>query len=122
MELFAIAKVADHYRIEWKSIKFASDLADVNAAKHWNQSIKKSDKKISEMIEIAFSTWDICNDHRVLLLGSGDVFPAHAKYLILRGDSKETDEGSGPDNCGKVSKRRAESFWRAINSNSQQGK
>ncbi len=56
MELFAIAKVADHYGIEWKSIKFASDLADANAAKHWNQSIEKSDKKISEMIEIAFST------------------------------------------------------------------
>lgn len=56
MELFAIAKVADHYGIEWKSIKFATDLADANAAKHWNQSIEKSDKKINEMIEIAFST------------------------------------------------------------------
>ena len=56
MELFAIAKVADHYGIEWKSIKFTSDLADANAAKHWNQSIEKTDKKISEMIESAFST------------------------------------------------------------------
>lgn len=54
MELFAIAKVATHYGIEWKSIKFASDLADGNAAKHWSDSLGKTDLRISEMIELAF--------------------------------------------------------------------
>jgi adenosylhomocysteine nucleosidase len=55
MELFAIAKVAAHYGIEWKSIKFASDLADENAAEHWNDSLEKANQKISEMIELAFT-------------------------------------------------------------------
>ena len=55
MELFAIAKVAAHYGIEWKSIKFASDLADENAAEHWNDSLEKANLKISEMIELALS-------------------------------------------------------------------
>jgi len=53
MELFAIAKVAAHYGIDWKSIKFASDLADENAAEHWNDSLEKANLKISEMIESA---------------------------------------------------------------------
>lgn len=53
MELFAIAKVASHYGVEWKSIKFASDLADENAAKHWSDSLVKANLKISEMIESA---------------------------------------------------------------------
>jgi len=39
IELFAITKVAAHYSVEWKSIKFASDLADENAAEHWNDSL-----------------------------------------------------------------------------------
>ena len=55
MELFAIAKVAAHYGVEWKSIKFASDLADENAAEHWNDSLEKANLKISEMIELALS-------------------------------------------------------------------
>jgi adenosylhomocysteine nucleosidase len=55
MELFAIAKVAAHYGVEWKSIKFASDLADENAAEHWNYSLEKANQKIGEMIELAFS-------------------------------------------------------------------
>jgi adenosylhomocysteine nucleosidase len=55
MELFAIAKVATHYGVEWKSIKFASDLADENAAEHWNDALEKANLKISEMIELAFS-------------------------------------------------------------------
>ena len=55
MELFAIAKVAAHYDVDWKSIKFASDLADENAAEHWNDSLEKANQKISEMIELAFS-------------------------------------------------------------------
>ena len=53
MELFAIAKVASHYGVEWKSIKFASDLADENAAKHWSDSLEKANLKISEMLELA---------------------------------------------------------------------
>ena len=55
MELFAIAKIATHYGIEWKSIKFASDLADENAAVHWNDSLEKANSKISEMIQLALS-------------------------------------------------------------------
>ena len=55
MELFAIAKVAAHYGVEWKSIKFASDLADENAAEHWNVSLEKANQKISEMIELVFA-------------------------------------------------------------------
>ena len=55
MELFAIAKVAAHYGVEWKSIKFASDLADENAAERWNDSLEKANLKISEMIELALS-------------------------------------------------------------------
>lgn len=55
MELFAIAKVAAHYGVEWKSIKFASDLADENAAEHWNDSLEKANQKISEMIELALN-------------------------------------------------------------------
>jgi adenosylhomocysteine nucleosidase len=55
MELFAIAKVAAHYGVEWKSIKFASDLADENAADHWNDSLEKANLKISEMIQLALS-------------------------------------------------------------------
>ena len=55
MELFAIAKVAAHYGVEWKSIKFASDLADENAAEHWNDSLEKANLKISEIIELALS-------------------------------------------------------------------
>jgi adenosylhomocysteine nucleosidase len=55
MELFAIAKVATHYGVEWKSIKFASDLADENAAQHWNDALEKTNLKVSEMIELALS-------------------------------------------------------------------
>lgn len=55
MELFAIAKVAAHYDVEWKSVKFASDLADEDAAEHWNDSLEKANQKINEMIELAFS-------------------------------------------------------------------
>ena len=55
MELFAVAKVAAHYGVEWKSIKFTSDLADENAAEHWNDSLKKANLKIGEMIELALS-------------------------------------------------------------------
>ena len=55
MELFAIAKVAAYYDVEWKSIKFASDLADENAAQHWNDSLEKANQKINEMIELAFT-------------------------------------------------------------------
>lgn len=53
MELFAIAKVATHYGVEWKSIKYASDLANESAAVHWSNALKDTDLKISEMIELA---------------------------------------------------------------------
>jgi len=53
MELFAIAKIASHYGVEWRSVKYASDLADATAAADWNDSLKNADLKISEMIELA---------------------------------------------------------------------
>ena len=53
MELFAIAKVASHYGIEWKSIKFASDLADGAAHIDWYQNLKISNEKITKMIHYA---------------------------------------------------------------------
>lgn len=53
MELFAIAKVANHYNIEWKSIKFASDLANEGAALQWTYSLKEANFKINEMIDQA---------------------------------------------------------------------
>lgn len=43
IKLFAIAKVATHYGIEWKSIKFVTDLTDGNAAEQWNNSLRKAD-------------------------------------------------------------------------------
>ena len=55
MELFANTKVAAHYDVEWKLIKFASDLADENAAENWNDALEKANQKISKMIELAFS-------------------------------------------------------------------
>lgn len=53
MELFAVAKVADHYGVQWRAIKFASDLADENAAESWNNSLANSNRKIGEMMDQA---------------------------------------------------------------------
>ena len=53
MELFAIAKIATHYGVEWRSVKYASDSADEAAAEHWADSLHEADLKISEMIELA---------------------------------------------------------------------
>lgn len=55
MELFAVAKVAQHYGVQWRSIKFASDLADENAAEHWNHTLANANEKINEMIEQALN-------------------------------------------------------------------
>ena len=51
MELFAIAKVCSHYSVPWRSIKFASDMANGNSALQWRDSLKNSHIKISEEIE-----------------------------------------------------------------------
>ena len=53
MELFAIAKVAEHYGVKWRAIKFASDLADGNAVEHWNASLEIANDRINEMMDIA---------------------------------------------------------------------
>jgi adenosylhomocysteine nucleosidase len=53
MELFAIAKVANHYGVKWRSIKYASDLADGNAVEHWNASLEVVNEKINETMDIA---------------------------------------------------------------------
>jgi adenosylhomocysteine nucleosidase len=55
MELFAIAKIATHFGVEWKSIKFASDFADENAANDWKDSLEISNNKIRELLEQALS-------------------------------------------------------------------
>jgi adenosylhomocysteine nucleosidase len=53
MELFAVAKIAEHYGVQWRAIKFASDLADENAAEFWTGSLQNANKRISEMMEQA---------------------------------------------------------------------
>ena len=53
MELFAIAKVAAHYGVKWRAIKFASDLADGSAAEQWNDSLEVADQKINEVMDAA---------------------------------------------------------------------
>ena len=55
MELFAIAKVANHFGIEWKSIKLASDLSNSSAHFDWLRTLKSSTQRISCMIEDAVS-------------------------------------------------------------------
>jgi adenosylhomocysteine nucleosidase len=50
MELFAIAKIVERYGAKWRAIKFASDLANEDAAENWNDSLSSSNSKISEMI------------------------------------------------------------------------
>jgi adenosylhomocysteine nucleosidase len=51
MELFAIAKVAAHYGVKWRAIKFASDLADGNATEQWNDSLEVANQKINEVLD-----------------------------------------------------------------------
>ena len=53
MELFAIAKVANHFGIEWKSIKLASDLSNSSAHFDWLTTLKSSTQRISSMIDDA---------------------------------------------------------------------
>jgi adenosylhomocysteine nucleosidase len=53
MELFAIAKIAIHYGVEWRSIKYASDLADETAARDWSNSLKNVNLEIMGSIEEA---------------------------------------------------------------------
>jgi adenosylhomocysteine nucleosidase len=55
MELFAIAKVASRFGVKWRAIKFASDLANEDAAKSWSESLESSNSRISEMIDKAVS-------------------------------------------------------------------
>jgi adenosylhomocysteine nucleosidase len=53
MELFAIAKVCERYGVPWRSIKFASDLADDNAANDWELSLDKSRARIDTLLSEA---------------------------------------------------------------------
>lgn len=53
MELFAIAKICHHYGVEWRSIKFASDMANEEAGKHWNESVRMTKTKIGEALQSA---------------------------------------------------------------------
>lgn len=53
MELFAIAKVAEHYGVKWRAVKFASDLADGNAAEQWNDSLEVSNQKLADILDAA---------------------------------------------------------------------
>ncbi len=55
MELFAIAKVAEHFGVEWRAIKFASDTADENAGIDWQNSLKTSQLVFKELLE---SIWE----------------------------------------------------------------
>lgn len=40
LELFAIAKVCEHFKVPWCSLKFTSDRADGNAADNWQQNVR----------------------------------------------------------------------------------
>jgi adenosylhomocysteine nucleosidase len=51
MELFAIAKVCHRFDIPWRALKFASDSADENAVNSWQESLEKSQQKISEVFK-----------------------------------------------------------------------
>ena len=51
MELFAIAKVCNHYGIPWRSMKFVSDYADNNSGRSWKDSLHKSNLEIKEAIQ-----------------------------------------------------------------------
>ena len=53
MELFAIAKVAHFYGVNWRSIKYASDLANEDASRDWNSSLEDCSRKINEIVEQA---------------------------------------------------------------------
>ena len=55
MELFAIAKVANHFGIEWKSIKFASDPSNSTAHFDWLRNLRDSTRRILSMIDDAIS-------------------------------------------------------------------
>lgn len=55
MELFAIAKVANFFGVKWRAIKFASDLANDNAAIDWENSIEIANEEILKKIEIAIA-------------------------------------------------------------------
>ena len=48
-----IAKVTEHYGVKWKSIKYASGLADGTAVEHWNASFEFANDEIKEMMDIA---------------------------------------------------------------------
>jgi adenosylhomocysteine nucleosidase len=51
MELFAIAKVCNHYGIPWRSMKFVSDYADDNSGRSWEDSLHKSNLEINDAIQ-----------------------------------------------------------------------
>lgn len=55
MELFAIAKICEHYNIPWRSMKYISDFADENSGKDWENSLKLSQIKLQEGINKLFS-------------------------------------------------------------------
>jgi hypothetical protein len=39
--------------VKWRAIKFASDLADGNAAEQWNDSLEIANQKINEVLDTA---------------------------------------------------------------------
>ena len=53
MELFAVAKVCSNYNIPWLSLKFGTDLANAEAAKHWSGSLKEAQNALfSALLEL----------------------------------------------------------------------
>ena len=47
MELFAIAKVCSIYNVPWFSLKFGTDIANAEAAKHWSGNLKEAQNALS---------------------------------------------------------------------------
>ena len=53
MELFAIAKVCERFRVPWRSFKFVSDRADGNAADDWQQNVRAGARDFYQLLDSA---------------------------------------------------------------------
>ena len=53
MELFAIAKVCERFKVPWRSFKFISDRADGNAADDWQQNVRAGAREFYELLDSA---------------------------------------------------------------------
>ena len=55
MELFAIAKTAQHFNIKWRSFKFISDNANSESAKTWQENVSDGGNLFIKALKKEFS-------------------------------------------------------------------